>query len=876
MNGQIPQPASEPESQAGGPGDTANQSPAPGLQSDLDSHTTKDSGGDWEFWLNPEGRFLYCSQSCEPFTGYAPQQFLDDPQLLARIIHPDDRAAFEAHRRHVTAAKLGGEMDFRIVRPNGSQQWMTHVCRPIFSADGHYLGERSSNRELADRSRLQPVSVSDRPRLPQAAEFLPEAVLSEQSDVRCLGDDAFQRRRAEDLLRRQGAFDSVVTRALADFVSSSGPALDDRIRKSLQEIATFAGVERAFVTQASPDMASWSVTHSWFAAGASTHIAEYQNLPMGTFAWVEDKLKAGEVINCSRLDELPPEAAAMRQKWQAEGVRSVLELPLRGRGGQVRGAIGLLSEHQEIVWMQEDLDRLQIVGDAIATALERKRAEEALRESEEKFRSIVQSSPTAMHLYRVEPDGRLILTGANPTAERVTRVAHQSLLGKTMEEAFPGLASTAIPAMYRQVATGQIGAQTFEIPYQDSRVQGVFQVTVFRVGTASIAVDFADITERKHAEEAMKQAREAAEAASRAKDQFIAVLSHELRTPLTPVLASVSALEMQTNLPPELREDIEAIRRNVLLEARLIDDLLDITRLGRGKIELHYEVVDAHACLNSAMAICLGESRAKHQDVSLDLQADQHHVWADPARLQQVFWNLLNNAIKFTPDHGRITIASCNADQDLQIRITDTGVGIDPDVLPRLFRPFEQAEQTRARRFGGLGLGLTIAKGVMDLHHGQLTVSSPGRDQGATFTATLRTIAPVPVEPPASTRDMATETSGRRILLVEDHADTLRILSRLLRNWGYEVVSADCVHKALEMASAQRVDLLVSDLGLPDGSGLDIMRQLHRQYGLRGIAVSGFGTEYDVRQSHEAGFSQHLTKPLDFRSLALAIRQTVA
>lgn len=385
-----------------------------------------------------------------------------------------------------------------------------------------------------------------------------------------------------------------------------------------------------------------------------------------------------------------------------------------------------------------------------------------------------------------------------------------------------------------------------------------------------------DITERKLAEESIQKAREAAEVANQAKDQFIAVLSHELRTPLVPVLATVTALEAESNLTPELRGDLALIRSNVEMEARLIDDLLDITKISKGKIQLRLEAVDTHACLQTALTICKSDIEAKQLEVGLDLRAVDHYVWADPIRLQQVFWNLLSNAVKFTPPAGRITVLSENRDGELQIAVSDTGIGIEPEVMPRIFNLFEQGQQSKSRQFGGLGLGLSIAQTMMELHHGTLTAFSEGKDKGATFTVQLATIptpsevaqrvaAPLPsVEPP------------RNILLVDDHPDTLRTLARLLRRWGYEVQTATCVQEALAVSAQKTFDLIISDLGLPDGSGLDIMREVSRTRGLRGIALSGYGTEEDIRSSHAAGFEEHMTKPVNFDALRASIGRVIS
>ena len=377
------------------------------------------------------------------------------------------------------------------------------------------------------------------------------------------------------------------------------------------------------------------------------------------------------------------------------------------------------------------------------------------------------------------------------------------------------------------------------------------------------------------------RAKQAAEEANRAKDHFLATLSHELRTPLTPVLATAATLENDPRFA-EVKNELTMIRRNVELEARLIDDLLDLTRIARGKLELHREVTDVHRIVGHAVQICCaGERAAGPLHVRLDLAAGEPRVWADASRLTQVFWNLLNNAVKFTPAEGTITVRSeIGPDGVLTVEVADTGMGIEPEVLPHVFDAFEQGEALITRRFGGLGLGLAISRAIVEMHGGRLTAASGGRDCGATFAVRLPVgvpaggagpVAPASAEVPAATRPLA-------ILLVEDHEDTAEAMADLLNLQGHRVTVAGGVAQGLAAAEAAfgngALDLVVSDLGLPDGSGLDLMRELSRRYALPGIALSGYGMEEDMRRSKEAGFRRHLTKPVNPSALEVAIRET--
>jgi PAS domain S-box-containing protein len=378
-----------------------------------------------------------------------------------------------------------------------------------------------------------------------------------------------------------------------------------------------------------------------------------------------------------------------------------------------------------------------------------------------------------------------------------------------------------------------------------------------------------DITSHKDTQRKLYRAKESAEAASNAKDHFLSVLSHELRTPLTPVLAEISYLETQSGLPAEFLEHIGMIRRNLELEARLVDDLLDLTRIRRQKISLHFEVVDVHQILRNAIEMVQSVMDAKLIDSVISLRAKGHDVWGDPDRLQQVFMNLLSNAAKFTPGNGLITVRTSNAGSErLRIDVQDNGIGIEPEMVVRLFNAFEQTERTR--RFGGLGLGLSIAKSLIELHKGTIAAISDGPNLGAMFTVELATV--VPAEPLLAPKmEENANATGCRILYVEDHADTRRVMERLLKHIGCSVISAGGVQEALNLAEQQAFDLLVTDLGLPDGCGTQIMETIKLRKEIRGIAISGLGQEEDLRRSREAGFEMHLVKPINFPTLKEAI-----
>ncbi|MDB6126693.1 MAG: hypothetical protein JWM35_589 [Verrucomicrobia bacterium] len=401
-----------------------------------------------------------------------------------------------------------------------------------------------------------------------------------------------------------------------------------------------------------------------------------------------------------------------------------------------------------------------------------------------------------------------------------------------------------------------------------------------------------EIAERKTVEIALraavkrlKRAKEHGEIASTAKDNFLAALSHELRTPLTPVLLAAATLREDPRLPADLREQLTMIERNVALEARLIDDLLDLTKIAHGKLQFQAEPCDAHQLINYAVDIVRDDAEAKNLRIERSFAARHSRLVADPARVQQVIWNLLGNAVKFTPNGGKIAVRTRDIKAStgknwIRIEIADTGLGIDPEKLEQIFLPFEQGGTSGSSQFGGMGLGLAISRGVVDLHGGRLFAQSPGANLGSTFVIELPAaaeLAPKAPDPGAISHGSKSpigdtgKPPSRHLLLVDDHEATLKTLAGLLRNDGHDVATATTIVEALTAAAARKFDLVISDLGLPDGSGLELMEKLRELYGLKGIALTGYGSKEDVARSHGAGFVTHLVKPVSIAGLRQAI-----
>ncbi len=380
------------------------------------------------------------------------------------------------------------------------------------------------------------------------------------------------------------------------------------------------------------------------------------------------------------------------------------------------------------------------------------------------------------------------------------------------------------------------------------------------------------VRQRLHFENQLLKEKTKASLANQAKDAFLAALSHELRTPLNPMLMLSTEMELDVTLPPIVRQHARVIRSNAELEARLIDDLLDLTRIVNGKLNLVHSVVSVHELLTLTEDIVRTESAAKGVTLHFVKQAAAHHVLCDSARMQQVFWNLLKNAVKFTPTDGEVTIVTHNPAPDrIRVEVRDTGIGIEEAMLPQIFEAFDQGT-INPHQFGGLGLGLAITRSIVELHAGTIQAQSGGQGKGATFTVEFAVCPPPDVAeqplPPVITTDVLS------ILLVEDHDSTREVLARILRRSNHEVHTARDGAEALHLAATvPGVNLVISDIGLPDQSGFDLMRELKTRHRLPGIALSGYGMEADLKNARAAGFAAHLVKPVSLDQLRVLLNQ---
>jgi PAS domain S-box-containing protein len=533
------------------------------------------------------------------------------------------------------------------------------------------------------------------------------------------------------------------------------------------------------------------------------------------------------------------------------------------------------------------------IAGAMADITERRRAEAAIRESEERFSKAFLCSPDFLVISRVE-DG--LVLEVNDSFASLAGYRRDELVGKST---LP-LGLYADPADRQRMVSilkKQNYVRDFEFPMK--RKSGEIRLMRFSAEPLELRGEHCwltighDITERKRQEETLerllrqeKAAREAAEAANRTKDEFLATVSHELRTPLTAIMGWASML-MSGSLPEsQATHALEVIARSAKSQSELIADILDMSRIVTGGLKLDARPVEIESIFQAAIEVIRPSVQAKR--IALKVVVDGQHgtVFGDASRLQQAIWNLLSNAVKFTNEGGHIEAELTLAAGQAEISITDSGVGIEPRFLPHLFERFQQADSSSTRRYGGLGLGLAIVRHVVEMHGGGVSASSPGKGRGATFKITLPLMAAAqmpqvevpaleakPDSPAASTpADTSHPLDHVRVLVVEDDPDTIDLLKAVLQNCGADVATATSARDALDTFEHWRPDVLVSDLAMPEQDGYELIGQVRSRSSDRGgntpaVALSAYARKEDQRRALAAGFQRHLAKPITPREL---------
>ncbi|MDB6134405.1 MAG: domain S-box [Verrucomicrobiales bacterium] len=680
-------------------------------------------------------------------------------------------------------------------------------------------------------------------------------------------------------------------------LSESTRALEnagDILTATVDLLRTFLKASRCAYATVEPRTGHFSILQDSTDGCAST-VGEYELSLFGPRA--EEDMRSGRTLVVRHVNaEISPEEGG--GMFQAIGIQAIICCPLL-KSGRLR-AMMAVHQSEPRNWTEVEVRLVETVVERCWTMLERKRVESELISATSRAEAAALAAEDAADRFRLlgEVVSLQVWTAAVPDGA-IDYVNQECLdyfgVGRAIEVlgvngwsrfVHPDDLPLAAERWRHCMATGE----RYSVEIRIRRASdGEYRWHLTRAapmrGKNSEIVKWFGTNTAIHE---LKTAQADAERASRAKDEFLAVLSHELRTPLTPVLLTAAELKEDPRLPADARQLLGMMERNIALEARLIDDMLDLTSIAQGKLRLRSETCDVHSLIRLAVEIVRDEATFRELDLTCDFQAVRSGLVADPARFQQVIWNLLRNAVKFTPRHGRIGIrtrdeSGPDGENWLRIEVTDSGLGISPEQLESIFLPFEQGAATGDHRFGGVGLGLSIARAIVSLHGGRIRAFSEGAQRGATFTVELpgaqdppMGLASSPQEPatsaisPAAPRGMpqaSAAIAGLRLLLVEDHGPTLEALRTLLTRAGCQVVAAGNVADALAAAEQGDFDWAVSDLGLPDGTGAQLMEELRRRYGLRGIALTGYGMEEDIARCRQAGFVAHLVKPVRFADL---------
>ena len=499
-------------------------------------------------------------------------------------------------------------------------------------------------------------------------------------------------------------------------------------------------------------------------------------------------------------------------------------------------------------------------------------------------------------------DTALVITSWNRRLEEISGLTAADVVGRPLLHAIPELVTRGLDAHFRAALGGEprVLAQGFHRylipaapgspnPSQSARIAPLeFEARI--IGTIAI-VD--DVSERVASERQMRQqieaaesARRVAEEAVRVKDEFLATLSHEIRTPLNAVLGWTKILLGRQVDPAMLTRALQVIDRNAVAQTRLIDDMLDMARIMSGKLRLDMQPVDLAAIALGAIDVVAPAAAAKGIAVAADIATAEPWMIGDPDRLQQIVWNLLSNAVKFTDAGGHVTLSITRSAGALTLRVADTGRGIAQEFLPLMFERFRQADSSSSRRHGGLGLGLSLVRQLVELHGGGVSADSV-EGAGSTFTVIFpaRTELHADDSPTASDVDVSATLAGRRVVLVEDQPDAREITEAALEQYGVTVITAASSHEALRViataATLNRLpDVIISDIGLPDEDGFRLLEQLSQLTPSLGgrvpvIALTAYGRPQDKRRALAAGFHMHLTKPVAPGELAAALANVI-
>jgi PAS domain S-box-containing protein len=792
-------------------------------------------------WLVPEDVALWENDRVYEIFGHARadgtvsrQNFFED------YLHPDDAAAFDAKLAEGMETGKLHQAICRIRRKDGEMRWIEFNGQFEFATDGSPLRLVGVIADITDRKLAEQAAAADLTDMQRLHDL--STRLSFESDIQVL-------------------YDEILAAAIAIMQADAG---------SIQLLHTQTNELTFLATQG----LELTLIDYFQSVSASSNTSCGITLANGVRTFVDFDIPG-----------VPDPDGSFKQHLDV-GLRSAQSTPLITRSGR---AIGMLSTH----WRdrhrssERELRFLDLLTRQAADLMERRQTEAALRDSEELKQRILESSKDCIKLLTLNNEIAYINTGGLQLLEidNPTLVLNTCWLDFWQGEDYEN-ARKAIAAA-KAGNTGQF--QGYVATYRGTPKWWDCIITPVRNSAGQITqlvVVSRDITRKKQAEAERERllaqeqaAREAAETANRSKDEFLAVLSHELRSPLNPILGWTRLLQNGKLDAARQREALNTIERNAKLQTQLIEDLLDISRIMQGKLSLTVAPVSLTFVISAALDTVRLAAEAKNIRIILNLAPEVAPVSGDAARLQQVVWNLLSNAVKFTPNGGQVTIELQQLAQLAQIRVIDTGKGINPQFLPYIFEYFRQEDGSTTRQFGGLGLGLAIARQIVEMHGGTVWAESKGEDQGATFILQLPTTpqaASITPELPRTQAEAGLPLEGVQVLLVDDEPDTREFQAFVLEQGGANVTAVASGFEALQTLDQFTPDVLVSDIGMAEMDGYMLMQQIRSRSPEQGktapkrdsllpkaIALTAYAAEIDQQRALQAGFHAHLTKPVE-------------
>ena len=803
-------------------------------------------------WItDAEGRVQFFNKQWSAYTG-VPYEPTTATEVAATFVHPDDAAAtvaaFDAARRS------GGtfSVEHRIRSAAGEYRWFLVRAEPYRDPQtGHITRWFGASVDIHDRR-------------------LAEGALRESEERLQFLNDLGERTR--DLTDPEEVMTTVAR------------TLGEHLR-----------VSRCAYAEVEADSDRFTIRHD-FTDGCPSTVGTYRLDLFGPRAAADQRSGRTLVIRDVDAELTPAEGA---DAFNAIHIKAIVCCPLVREGRLV----AMMAVHQTTSrrWTPDEVALVEIVVERSWAYIERARAVRAVAESEARFRQLADAMPQMVWVTR--PDG--FHEYYNPRWYEFTGVPVGSTDGEGWNGMFhPDDQDRAWAAWRHSLATGE----PYEIEYRLRHRSGEYRWTLGRAlpirdAGGAITRWFGTCTDidaikrlqqdRERLLDSERSARAEAERASRMKDEFLATLSHELRTPLNAILGWSQILAHGTKDAEDLAEGLRTIERNARAQTQIIEDLLDMSRIISGKVRLDVQRIDLAVLVHSAIETTRPSADAKGIRLHAVLDPSAGPVSGDPNRLQQVFWNLLTNAVKFTPRGGRVQVVLERVDSNVEIRVIDTGEGIRPEFLPHVFDRFRQADATTTRRHGGLGLGLSIVKQLVELHGGSVRVKSAGVGRGATFTVALplTAIHPEPhtdVErdhPRAASAttgplDTCVQIRGVKVLVVDDEPDARGLIKRLLEDCDAEVITAGSAAEALELVRAERPDVLASDVGMPGEDGYSLIRRVRALRPDEGgrtpaIALTAYARAEDRVKAMLAGFQMHLTKPVEPAELVTTVASLI-